>query len=170
MIKLIFAATLLAAYSAQAQEGRQNVIRALCHKDGCDEFTVRNIEPGGDVGDGQLFSFWLHAYKASRSGRADMGEQRGYAYCSRTRPALINQRDNQVGAVLLAPFSRERRDQIRLNANYSAIYFTVCHGPDAGKQASVGVAGVARQYGYNVRRDAFRLTQLKSPEDAADQE
>ena len=54
-------------------------------------------------------------------------------------------------AFYLAPFAtRESRETIRQNTNFHALYFSICHGMEAGRAAAQNLPGVAREFGYRV--------------------
>ena len=57
-------------------------------------------------------------------------------YCSRTKPAIVAEKNGRTMAFYLAPFStNESRETIRQNANFHALYFSICHGMEAGRAA-----------------------------------
>jgi hypothetical protein len=66
-------------------------------------------------------------------------------YCSRTKPALVAEKNGRTMAFYLAPFSsRESRETIRQNANFHALYFSTCHGMEAGRAAVQNLPGWPR--------------------------
>jgi len=54
---------------------------------------------------------------------------------------------------------------VRKNANFHALYFTICHGREAGKAAVHNLAGVAQSHGYRVALAQSKLVPLKKAED-----
>jgi hypothetical protein len=120
----------LFASSALAQDyNRQDLVRGLCQKDGCDEFTILAADRIRTTDEGTLFKTRLKPFHASYAGRQDRGEENGYVYCSPTRPAIMAEQNGQTMAFFLAPFAtQESRESVRQNANFHALYFTICHG------------------------------------------
>jgi hypothetical protein len=83
-----------------------------------------------------------------------------------TRPAIMAEQNGQTMAFFLAPFAtQESRESVRKNANFHALYFTICHGREAGKAAVHNLAGVAQSYGYRVALAQSKLVPLKRAED-----
>ena len=69
-------------------------------------------------------------------------------------------------AFYLAPFATEEsRESVRRNANFHALYFTICHGMEAGKAAVHNLAGIAQSHGYRVALAQSRLVTLNRAED-----
>src|SRR5215217_5801084 len=157
----------LSATSALAQDyNRQDLVRGLCQKDGCDEFTILAADRVGTTDEGTLFKTRLKTFHASHAGRQDRGEENGYVYCSPTRPAIMAEQNGQTMAFFLAPFAtQESRESVRQNANFHALYFTICHGWEAGKAAVHNLAGVAQSHGYRVALAQSKLVPLKRAED-----
>jgi len=164
---LIALALALSATSALAQDyDRQDLVRGLCQKDGCDEFTILAADRIKTIEDGTLFRTRLQTFHASYGGRRDQGQENGYVFCSPTRPAIMAEQSGQTMAFFLAPFAtQESRESVRKNANFHALYFAICHGPEAGKTAVHDLAGVARSHGYRVALAQARLVPLKRAED-----
>ena len=78
----------------------------------------------------------VKTFHASSSGRRELSEENGYVYCSRTKPAIVAEKGGRTMAFYLAPFStKESRETIRQNANFHALYFSICHGMEAGRAA-----------------------------------
>jgi hypothetical protein len=145
---------------------RAEIVRGLCQPDGCDEFAIADVERLTAAGDGTLLRTRVRTFHASHAGRKDLGEENGYVYCSPTRPAVLAEQDGQTMAFFLAPFaSAESRESIRRNANYHAVYFTVCHGAEAGKAAVQNVAGTAQSFGYRVGLAQSKIATMNRPED-----
>src|SRR5215203_4028140 len=168
MIRTLVASALtLSAASALAQDyNRQDLVRGLCQKDGCDEFTILAADRLTTTDEGTLFKTRLQTFHASYGGRKDQGEENGYVYCSPTRPAIMAEQNGQTMAFFLAPFAtQESRESVRQNANSHALYFTICHGREAGKAAVHNLAGVAQSQGYRVALAQSKLVPLKQAED-----
>src|SRR4051795_12760412 len=134
---LVAPALTLCATSALAQDhNRQDLVRGLCQKDGCDEFTILAADRIKTTEEGTLFKTRLKTFHASHAGRQDRGEENGYVYCSRTKPAIMAEQNGQTMAFFLAPFAtQESRESVRQNANFHALYFAICHDREAGKAA-----------------------------------
>src|SRR5215207_8697139 len=164
---LVALALALSATSAVAQDyNRQEFVRGLCQKDGCDEFTILAADRIKTTEEGQLFKTRLKTFHASYSGRQDRGEENGYVFCSPTRPAIMAEQSGQTMAFFLAPFAtQESRESVRKNANFHALYFTICHGREAGRAAIHNLAGVAQSHGYRVALAQLKLVPLKRAED-----
>src|SRR3954453_6203401 len=164
---LVASAFILSAASALAQDyNRQDLVRGLCQKDGCDEFAILAADRIKTIEDGQLFKTRLQTFHASYSGRQDRGEETGYVFCSPTRPAIMAEQSGQTMAFFLAPFAtQESRESVRKSANFHALYFAICHGREAGKAAVHNLAGVAQSYGYRVALAQSKLVPLKRAED-----
>ena len=114
----------LSSTSASAQDyNRQDIVRGLCQKDGCDEFTILAADRVKTTDEGTLFKTRLKTFHASYTGRQDRGEENGYVYCSRTRPSILAEQNGQTMAFFLAPFAtQESRESVRKNANFHALY------------------------------------------------
>src|SRR5215217_4750685 len=157
----------LSATSALAQDyNRQDLVRGLCQKDGCDEFTILAADRLTATEDGTLFKTRLKTFHASHAGRQDRGEENGYVFCSPTRPAIMAEQNGQTMAFFLAPFAtQESRESVRKNANFHALYFAICHGQEAGKAAVYNLAGIAQSHGYRVALAQSKLVPLNRAED-----
>src|SRR5215212_5068580 len=164
---LIALALALSATSALAQDyDRQDLVRGLCQKDGCDEFTILAADRIKMIEDGTLFKTRLQTFHASYGGRQERGQETGYVFCSPTRPAIMAEQSGQTMAFYLAPFAtQESRESVRKNANFHALYFAICHGREAGKAAVHNLAGVAQSHGYRVALVQSKLVPLKQAED-----
>jgi hypothetical protein len=76
------------------------------------------------------------------------------------------EQNGETMAFFLAPFAtQESRESVRQNANFHALYFTICHGREAGKAAVHNLAGVAQSHGYRVALAHSKLVPLKRAED-----
>jgi hypothetical protein len=157
----------LSTTSALSQDyNRESLVRGLCQKDGCDEFTILAADRVKTTDEGTLFKTRLKTFHASYTGRQDRGEENGYVYCSPTRPSIMAEQNGQTMAFFLAPFAtQESRERVRQNANFHALYFTICHGREAGKAAVHNLAGVAQSHGYRVALSQSKLLPLKRAED-----
>ena len=164
---LVALALTLSTSPALAQDyNRQDLVRGLCQKDGCDEFTILAADRLKTTEEGTLFKTRLKTFHASHAGRQDRGEENGYVFCSPTRPAIMAEQNGQTVAFFLAPFAtQESRESVRKNANFHALYFTICHGREAGKAAVHNLAGVAQSHGYRVALAQSKLVPLKQAED-----
>src|SRR5215203_7124189 len=153
--------------SALAQDyNRQDLVRGLCQKDGCDEFTILAADRLRTTEEGTLFMTRLKTFHASHAGRQDRGEENGHVYCSPTRPAIMAEQNGQTMAFFLAPVAtQESRESVRKNANFHALYFTICHGREAGKTAVHNLTGVAQSHGYRVALAQSKFVPLKQAED-----
>ena len=156
----------LSATSALAQDyNRQDLVRGLCQKDGCDEFTILAADRIRATDEGALFKTRLKTFHASHAGRTDQGEENGYVFCSPTRPTIMAEQNGQTVAFFLAPFAtHESRESVRKNANFHALYFAICHGREAGKAAVHNLAGLAQSKGYRVTLGHSKLVLLKQAE------
>src|SRR5919112_6743358 len=129
MLRPLVALTLVLSTPALAQSyDRSDIIRGLCRPDGCDEFALLASSPLIKGGEGTLMQTRVKTFHASSSGRRELGEENGYVYCSRTKPSIVAEKGGRTMAFYLAPFaSRETRETIRQNANFHALYFSICH-------------------------------------------
>jgi hypothetical protein len=145
-----FALTFLSTAPASAQDyGRPEIIRGLCQKDGCDEFSVLSADRLRSDEEGTLFRTRVRTYHSSSRGRAEKGDDTGYVFCSPTKPMVLAEADGKVAGFQIATApTRESREAKRQQANFYAMYFTICHGPEAGRAAVQNIEGVAQQYGY----------------------
>src|SRR3712207_1211766 len=164
---LLALALALFTTSALAQDyNRQDLVRGLCQQDGCDEFTILAADRLTATDEGTLFKTRLKTFHASYGGRQDRGEENGYLFCSRTKPAIMAEQNGRTMAFFLAPFAtQESRESVRQNANFHALYFAICHGREAGKAAVHNLAGVAQSHGYRVALAQSKLVPLKQAED-----
>jgi hypothetical protein len=145
---------------------RADIVRGLCQPDGCDEFTVAGADPMIQTGNGTLMRTRLKTFHASQAGRKELGDEDGYVYCSQTSPAVLADQDGRTMAFLLALSpSAQSREAIRRNANYHAVYFAICHGPEAGRAAVQNPAGVAESLGYRVSLARPQMATLSRAED-----
>jgi hypothetical protein len=108
----------------------------------------------------------VRTFHASSTGRRELSEENGYVYCSRTKPAIVAEKHGRTMAFYLAPFStQESREIIRQNANFHALYFSICHGPQAGRAAVQNLSGVAQDLGYRVALSQSQYVALSRVED-----
>jgi hypothetical protein len=144
---------------------RADGIRGLCRPDGCDEFAILAASPVVKGGEGTLMTTRVKTFHASSSGRRELSEENGYVYCSRTKPAIVAEKGGRTMAFYLAPFSTESRETIRQNANFHALYFSICHGMEAGRAAVRNLSGVALDLGYRVSLPQSQHVALNRVED-----
>jgi len=91
-------ALLLALFmtSALAQDyNRHDLVRGLCQPDGCDEFTILAADRVRATSEGTLFKTRIQTFHASYGGRHDRGQENGYVYCSRTKPAIMAEKNGK---------------------------------------------------------------------------
>lgn len=167
MLRPIVALAFLLSTSAFAQTyDRPDIIRGLCRPDGCDEFAILAASPVVKGGEGTLMQTRVKTFHASSGGRKEFSEEHGYVYCSRTKPGIVAEKGGRTMAFYLAPFAtRESRETIRQNANFYALYFSVCHGMEAGRAAVRNLAGVAQDLGYRVALPQSQSVALTRVED-----
>lgn len=167
MFNRILTLALVLSTSAVAQNhNRTDIVRGLCQPHGCDEFAILAADRVTTSGEGTLFKTRLKTFHASFGGRKDLAEENGHVFCSPTKPAIMAEQDGRTLAFFLAPFATaESREVIRKNANYHALYFTICHGMEAGKGAVHNLSGVAQGLGYRVALAQSKLVPLKRAED-----
>jgi hypothetical protein len=145
---------------------RTDIVRGLCQPEGCDEFSVLGADQIAATEEGTLLRTRLKTFHASRDGRKDLGEESGFVFCSTTRPAIMANQDGRTMAFFIAPFATaESRETVRRNANYHAVYFAICHGPEAGQAAVRDLPGLARSLGYRVPDAQSRIVALARAED-----
>ena len=162
--------TLLLSASALAQGyDRQDIVRGLCQKDGCDEFAIADKQLVAERPDGILYRTRVWAFHASHQGRADRGEENGFVYCSSVRPAILAAQEGQPPvAFLLAPFAQEPAYEQRKSTNFYTLYFALCHGLDTGRAAARDRQGAAQSFNYRVLLSQARTITLKRVEDILD--
>jgi hypothetical protein len=167
MLRPLVALALVLATPAFAQTyDRTEIIRGLCRQDGCDEFAILAASPLTKGGEGTLMQTRVKTFHASSAGRRELSEENGYVYCSRTKPAIVAEKNGRTMAFYLAPFStKESRETIRQNANFHALYFSICHGLEAGRAAVRNLPGVAQELGYRVARRQSQSVALSRVED-----
>ncbi|ACL58685.1 hypothetical protein [Methylobacterium nodulans] len=172
MIARALFALLLLSTAATAQDyNRQDLVRGLCQPDGCDEFQVLTVEPMLTGTTGALKRTQVKTFHASYSGRMEREPENGFVYCSLTKPAIMAQGKGRTVAFMLAPFATEdNRETIRKNANFVAMYFAICHGPDIARRAVQDLRSTASSLGYRVTATASRMVNLKSPDEIVDRQ
>jgi hypothetical protein len=150
MLRPLVALALVLATPAFAQTyDRTDIIRGLCRPDGCDEFAILAASPLATGDEGR-----------------ELSEENGYVYCSRTKPAIVAEKNGRTMAFYLAPFAtRESRETIRQNANCHALYFSICHGLEAGRAAVQNLPGVAQELGSRVALPQSQSLALNRVED-----
>jgi hypothetical protein len=167
MLRPIVALVVLLSTPALAQSyDRPGIIRGLCRPDGCDEVAILTASPLIKGGEGTLMQTRVKTFHASSAGRRELSEENGYVYCSRTKPAIVAEKGGRTMAFYLAPFStKESRETIRQNANFHALYFSICHGLEAGRAAVRNLPGVAQDLGYRVALPQSQSVALSRVED-----
>ncbi|RDI53854.1 hypothetical protein [Microvirga subterranea] len=167
MLRPLVALAFILSTSAFAQTyDRAEIIRGLCRQNGCDEFAILAASPVVKGGEGTLMQTRVKTFHASSSGRKELSEENGYVYCSPTKPAIVAEKGGRTMAFYLAPFAtRESRETIRQNANFHALYFSICHGMEAGRAAVQNLAGVAQDLGYRVALPQSQSVALTRVED-----
>lgn len=167
MLRSIVALAFLLSTPALAQTyARPDIIRGLCRPDGCDEFAILAASPLVKGGEGTLMKTRVKTFHASSAGRRELSVDNGYVYCSRTQPAIVAEKGGRTMAFYLAPFAtNESRETIRQNANFHALYFSLCHSLEAGRAAAQNLTGVARDLGYRVSLPQSQYVALTRVED-----
>jgi hypothetical protein len=167
MLRPLTVLALVLSSPALAQTyNRSDIVRGLCQPDGCDEFTVLRADRVAVSDEGTLLKTRVRTFHASSAGRQERGEQDGYVFCSRTKPAIMAEREGRTMAFYLAPSATaESRERIRQNASFHALYFSLCHGAEAGKAAVHNLSGVAQSFGYRVALAQSKLEPLTRAED-----
>ena len=99
----------LALFTSSVMEGydRSDLVRGLCEPSGCDEFKILATEKMLADDEGALFRTRIKTFRASSAGRTDVGEENGYVYCSRAKPAIMAEQDGKTMAFMIAPFATE---------------------------------------------------------------
>src|SRR3954451_11892374 len=141
LYRIVAAALIFLCTDAESQiYGRADIVRGLCRPDGCDEFSVLDKQPVIEADHGILIRTRVRTFLANSQGRKDLGEEEGYVFCSATTPAILSKQEGQTVAFLLAPFeSPAKRD----NTNFYTLYFSMCHGIEAGRAAAKDWRSVA---------------------------
>ena len=159
-------ACLLSAPALAQSYDRSDLIRGLCRPDGCDEFAILATSPLTQTGEGTLMQTRVKTFFAGSAGRRELSEENGYVYCSRTRPAIVAEKGGRTMAFYLAPFAtKASRETIRQNTNVHALYFSICHGMEAGRAAAQNLPDVAREFGYQVALPQSQSVALSRVED-----
>lgn len=160
------ASTVLIAAPALSQgSARPEIIRGLCQKDGCDEFAVLSADQLRGNDEGTLFRTRVRTYHSSSRGRMEKGDDTGYVFCSPTKPMVLAESSGKVAGFQIATApTQESRETKRQQANFYAMYFTICHGPEAGRAAVQNIEGVAQQYGYRSPLAKSVMVTFASPE------
>jgi hypothetical protein len=162
---MLLAAFLPATAPAQTPDPGK-IVRGLCEKKGCAEFAILDKQPVANGPDGELFKTRVETFHASYQGRASQGEENGFVYCSRQRPAVISTPPGRPAvAFMLAPDEQNPSYILRRSTNFFAIYFGVCHGVEAGRAAAQDRQGTARSFGYSVALDRSKTISLGRAED-----
>jgi hypothetical protein len=163
MLKLLPVLTLLVSGPAFAQSyERADLVRGLCRKDGCDEFSILGKQAISQTDQGTLYRTRVKTYHASNRGRVEQAEEAGYVFCSPVRPAILSEDAGRNIAFLLAP---EAAKEPRENTNFYALYFGLCHGVETGRLAARDWRGVAASFSYDVPLVQSRTVMLNRPEE-----
>ncbi|WP_201842556.1 hypothetical protein [Microvirga zambiensis] len=163
---IVALACLLSAPALAKSYDRSDLVRGICRPDGCDEFAVVAAATLTKTGEGTLMQTRVKTFHASSAGRRELSEENGYVYCSRTKPAIVAGKGGRTMAFYLAPFAiKESRETIRQNTNFHALYFSTCHGMEAGRAAAQNLPGVAREFGYRVALPQSQSVALSRVED-----
>ncbi len=87
-------------------------------------------------------------------------------FCSPTKPTILAQSQGKGAGfqIAMAP-TQESRETVRQQANFYAMYFSICHGPDAGRAAVQNLQGIAQQYGYRSPLAKSVMVTFTSPEE-----
>src|ERR671916_3209681 len=103
-MRTFFAAALLVLASPALAQGysRPEIIRGLCQKNGCDEFSVLSAERLRSSDGEALIRTRVRTYLASSRGRVQKGEDAGYVFCSPTRPTILAQSQGKVAGFQIA--------------------------------------------------------------------
>jgi hypothetical protein len=102
MLRPLVALALVLATPALAQTYvRPDIIRGLCRPDGCDEFAILAASPLIKGGEGTLMQTRVKTFHASSAGRRELSEENGYVYCSRTKPAIVAEKNGRTMAFYL---------------------------------------------------------------------
>jgi hypothetical protein len=119
---LVAASLLTLATPAVAQDyTRPEIVRGLCQKDGCDEFTVLKAGRIRADEEGTLVQTRIRTYHSSSRGRVEKGEDTGFVFCSPTKPTILAQSDGKVAGFQIATApAQETRETIRQQANFYA--------------------------------------------------
>ncbi len=167
MLRSLVALALVLATTAFAQSyDRVDLIRGLCRPDGCDEFAILAASPLVQGETGTLMQTRVKTFHASANGRRELSEEAGNVYCSRIKPAIVAQKGERTMAFYLAPFAtKENRETIRQNANFHALYFSICHGMEAGRAAVRNLSSVAQELGCRVALPQSQYVALSRVED-----
>jgi len=167
MLRPLVAIALILSTPVLAQNyDRSDIIRGLCRPDGCDEFAILAASALTKGGEGTLLQTRVKTFHASSTGRKELSEENGYVYCSKTKPTIVAEKNGRTMAFYLAPFStKESRETIRQNANFHALYFSICHGMEAGRAAVQNLPGVAQELGYRVALPLSQSVALSRVED-----
>jgi hypothetical protein len=167
MLRSIVALAFLLSTPALAQTyARSDIVRGLCRPEGCDEFAILAASPLVRGREGTLMKTRVKTFHVSSAGRRELSVDNGYVYCSRTKPAIVAEKGGRTMAFYLAPFATKvSRETIRHNANFHALYFSLCHDLEAGRAAVQNLMGVARDLGYRVSLPQSQYVALSQVED-----
>jgi hypothetical protein len=164
---LIMLALVLATPALAQSYNRSDIVRGLCQPNGCDEFTVLRADRIAASDEGTLLKTRVRTFHASSAGRQERGEQ-GTAMSTARAPgrrSSLSGRDARWSSISPPSATAESRERIRQNASFHALYFSLCHGTEAGRAAVHNVSGVAQSLGYRVALAQSKLQPLTRAED-----
>jgi hypothetical protein len=153
------AATLFALSVADAGA---DVSKGKCDGSKCDAFELaeKSIVKADDKTSESLTYARIKTWVQDGDKKTDEGDDWGYIFCSKARPALIVQNDKKYSVMFLAPQTAEEYDT-RLN-NY-VIYFEACHS--RGNEVALKKADLAKELGYEVTRtESSEMKPINKPE------
>ena len=144
---LVALALALSATSALAQDyNRQDLVRGLCQKNGCDEFTILAADRIRTTDEGTLFKTRLKTFHASYAGRQDRGEENGYVFCSPTRPAIMAEQNGQTMAFFLGGMTAGSLSMLKVEVSSTRTGAVSSSRPDGGRARKVDSTGLATSF------------------------
>ena len=70
---------------------RADLVRGLCRKDGCDEFSILGRQAVSRTDQGILYRTRLKTYHASSRGRVEQAKEVGHVFCSFASRAILSE-------------------------------------------------------------------------------
>ena len=174
----MFAALFLAAVPAQIAHAQEfaaltgRLAPGRCHMDYCAFFSIERAEQVGQTPHGALYrletkwfnSYHPHGYDKPAPRKFD-GDQIGYVFCSKTKPALLDQNDDKttwrVG--FLAPGNT--RQVFGANETGLALYWAACHRAIVSDVYGEGEK-LGGKLGYHIDKPAEDIEKLADPKTA----
>jgi hypothetical protein len=156
---VVFAATL---FALSATGAGADVFKGKCDGSKCDAFELaeKSIVKADDKTSESLAFARINTWVQDGDKKTDEGEDWGYIFCSKARPALIVQNDRKYSVMFLAPQIAEEYNT-RIN-NY-VIYFEACHS--RGNEVALKKADLAKELGYEVTRtESSEMKPINKPE------